>query len=162
MKKLFVSVLLLVVVASTGIIHASSPTLLEPEEYYDYSFELMNEINSVEMNDVTLENFLKYGLDRTVEPFKNAIVQQQPLIENAIQDLNAIKVNDKVVDQKRVQLMNELDILNKNIAEIIKISDEIIVETSNIKSVNIILLDGLDALSGYMDTQDRIDMLFFE
>lgn len=161
MKKLFVSVLLLVV-ASTGIIHASSPTLLEPEEYYDYSFELMNEINSVEMNDVTLENFLKYGLDRTVEPLKNALVQQQPLIENAIQDLNAIKVNDKVVDQKRVQLMNELDILNKNIAEIIKISDEVIVETSNIKSVNIILLDGLDALSGYMDTQDRIDMLFFE
>lgn len=159
MKKVIITIILLLTIISTGI-YALESSKLSYEEYQEYVFNLVHEMDNVPL-DLSFENFMKYGLDKgAMEPLKEGLLAQKDIILKHLPKLEKFKFKNEDTTAERDELVNTLNNILANIDIITNICDEVIVETSVIKSLSIIGYDGSEAIDNLCDEYDKLSNIF--
>lgn len=159
MKKIIITFALLLTIISTSV-YALESSKLSYEEYQEYVFSLVHEMDNIPL-DLSFENFMKYGLDKgAMEPLKEGLVSQKDVILKHLPEIENFRFKNENIEAERDELVNTLNNILANIDIITNICDEVIVETSIIKSLSIIGYDGSEAINNLCDEYDKLSNIF--
>lgn len=159
MKKIIITLVLLLTITSVGV-YALENSKLSDEEFKEYVMNMGYELNDIPL-DLSLENLMKYGLDKgSVEPLKESFAEQKKIILKHLPKIEKFRFKNESNIVKRDEVVNILNNIIDCIDVVTNICDEVIVETSIIKSLSIIGYDAPDALNNLSNEYEKLSNIF--
>ena len=100
---------------------------------------------------------MKYGLDKdTIEPLKEGLSIKKRYYIKSFTWVKKFRFKTEDTVTKRDELVNILNSIVNNIDVVTNICDEVIIETSVIKSLSILGYDGSEALNNLCNEHNKL------